>query len=160
VGLEVHDVTNDTWSESAITFNTAPTISAPVVDFVGPITAGQTYELDVTSLVAGNGLVSFGLKTTHTTALSLSSRESANPPQLVVESGAASTPTVAPTVSPPDGGPDGESHSRCHSTAERETDGCDTQRQHLPCRREMVRGQGLFEFARQERGRKRHQRPR
>jgi parallel beta-helix repeat protein len=100
VGFDAHDVTNDTWGESAITFSTAPPISAAVVDSSGPVTAGVTYEFDVTSLVAGNGLVSFGLKTTHTTALSLASRESGTPPQLVVETGAASSPTVPPTASP------------------------------------------------------------
>jgi parallel beta-helix repeat protein len=105
VGFQVHDVANDTWAESGITFSSAPPISAAVLDSTGPVTAGQTYDLDVTAMVAGNGLVSFGLMTTHTTALSLASRESANAPQLIVEAGAASTPppttaTPVPTAAP------------------------------------------------------------
>jgi parallel beta-helix repeat protein len=104
-GFQVHDVTNDTWVESAITYsgpNAGPAISPTAVATTGPVTAGVTYEFNVTSLVAGNGLVSFGLKTTHTTALSLASRESANAPQLVVETGTGSTPApTGPTASPP-----------------------------------------------------------
>jgi hypothetical protein len=40
--------------------------------------------VDVTSAVAGNGTYTFGLSTTNSTAVSFSSREGANPPQLVV----------------------------------------------------------------------------
>jgi parallel beta-helix repeat protein len=69
------------------------------VDSSGPLQAGSWYELDVTSLVAGNGLVSLALTTSHTTALSLGSRESANAPQLIVDT---SVPTPTPT--PPPGG--------------------------------------------------------
>ena len=54
--------------------------------------------MDVTSAVTGNGTYSFGLSTTNSTALSLSSREGANPPQLVVTTtgGAAVIPAIPP----------------------------------------------------------------
>ena len=64
----------------------------------GPITAGVTYEFNVTSLVTGNGPVSFGLTTTHTTALSLASRQSANPPQLIVGNGRCSDSDADPNT--------------------------------------------------------------
>jgi hypothetical protein len=49
----------------------------------------------VTSAVTGNGLVSLGLSTTGSTALALTSREGANPPQLVI-----SGPEIALVVGP------------------------------------------------------------
>src|SRR5574341_306633 len=101
VGFDVHSVSNNTWGETTITYNNAPAITAAVLGSSGPVTAGVWYEFNVTSLVTTNGLVSFGLQTTHTTALSLASRESgANAPQLVVTTTTSGTATPTPTPSP------------------------------------------------------------
>jgi hypothetical protein len=127
VGFQVHDVTNDTWGESVITYsgtNAAPPISAGVIASTGPVTAGQTYDLNVTSLVTGNGLVSFGLKTTHTTALGLGSRESSNSPQLIVEAGGAHSHQRSDS----DSGPDAWAHC---SAPERTLDGRDRLGRHV-----------------------------
>ena len=97
VGFDVRGVSSNSWGESSITYNNAPAISPTVADFSGPVLAGNWYELDVTSLVAGNGVVSLALTTSHTTALSLGSRESANAPQLLVDTGGGGTPTPSPT---------------------------------------------------------------
>ena len=51
--------------------------------------------MDVTAAVAGNGTYSFGLSTTNATALALSSRTGANPPQLVI------TTTGGASIIPP-----------------------------------------------------------
>ena len=102
VGFDVRGVSNDSWVESSITYTGAPGFSS-IVDSSGPVTAGNSYDLDVTSLVVGDSIVSLALTTTHTTALSLASRESANDPQLIVETIAATatpTPTATPVPSP------------------------------------------------------------
>jgi parallel beta-helix repeat protein len=105
VGFSVHDLPDDSWTENAITYATAPVHSPDVIASSGPVTAGTWYELNVTSLVTGNGPVSVALTTTHTTALSLGSRESTNGPQLVVDAVPATptpppTPTATPTPTP------------------------------------------------------------
>ena len=52
VGFDVRGVSDDSWVESSITYNTAPGFSS-VVDSSGPVTAGNSYDFDVTSLVVG-----------------------------------------------------------------------------------------------------------
>jgi chitodextrinase len=87
VGHSVQGITDTTWIESAITYASfQPTLGA-VVGSSGPFSGGGYIEVDVTPLVAGDGLVSLAVSTTHTTAISYGSRESANPPQLVVTLG-------------------------------------------------------------------------
>ena len=90
-GWEAHAV-NSNWTESGITFANAPSLGAPV-GASGPISAGTWTQVDVTQLVSGNGEVSIGLDTTSETQLSLSSREGAHPPQLMVTTGSATTTT-------------------------------------------------------------------
>jgi hypothetical protein len=87
VGHSVQGITDTTWVESAITYASfQPTLGA-VVGSSGPFSGGGYIEVDVTPLVAGDGLVSLAVTTTHTTAISYGSRESANAPQLVVTLG-------------------------------------------------------------------------
>jgi parallel beta-helix repeat protein len=101
VGFDVRGVADNSWTESGITFENAPAFSPTVAVSTGPLTGGTWYELDVTSLVNGNGQVSFALTTTHTTALSVGSKESSTPPSLqVLTGGATPPPTPSPSPSP------------------------------------------------------------
>jgi hypothetical protein len=50
----------------------------------GPVTGGTWTTVNVTALVSGNGTISIALATTSSTNLSMSSKEGANAPQLVV----------------------------------------------------------------------------
>ncbi|HEX8939058.1 MAG TPA: DNRLRE domain-containing protein [Candidatus Limnocylindrales bacterium] len=82
-GYQVSPEADTTWSESTLTYASAPP-AGPVAGSSGPVSAGWT-SLDVTSLVDGDGSpVGLVLSSTSGTQLSLASRESANPPQLVV----------------------------------------------------------------------------
>ena len=85
-GFDVYSVSDNTWTEKGITYSNAPAFAGSKTGSSGGIkTSGTFYSVDVTSLVTGNGLVSFGLSTTSGTAINLSSRESgANAPQLVI----------------------------------------------------------------------------
>jgi hypothetical protein len=56
--------------------------------------------VDVTSYITGNGVFNLGLSTTSNTATTLSSRETANAPQLIVEIPVGSPPTSTPTPTP------------------------------------------------------------
>jgi hypothetical protein len=94
--VTVSSVADTTWTESSITYDTAPAIGGQLGSFAP--TAGTWATVDVTSAVKANGTYSFGLKTAATTSRSFDSKEGANPPQLVVETGTTTTP---PTTTPP-----------------------------------------------------------
>ncbi len=81
-GYEVRVAAN-TWSEDTITFDSAPEIG-PVVVSSGAYPAETYTEVEVTSLVSGNGEVSLAITTSGQAQLNLASRESANPPLLLV----------------------------------------------------------------------------
>lgn len=82
-GFDVSGVANTSWTESGITFNTAPPIGS-VLASSGSFSAGTFHEIDVTAYVTGNGSISFGVSTPASTAIRFDSSEGSNPPELVV----------------------------------------------------------------------------
>lgn len=86
VGHDVSDVADDTWLELGMTYENAPAIGSLVASS-GSFSSGTWIEVDVTSLVSGNGMYSLAVTTTSSTAIAYASRESANDPQLVIEMG-------------------------------------------------------------------------
>jgi hypothetical protein len=104
VGYNVNSVSNSSWVESALTYNSAPAIGA-VVGTSSPFSANSWTTINVTGLVTGNGQLSLALTSTDSRAVSYSSREGANPPVLLITFGdqapgdppsATLTPTNAP----------------------------------------------------------------
>ncbi len=94
-GGKVHLVSNTylnsstPWRESGLTWNTAPAISgAPLATATNAATSTWV-EYDVTSAVTGDGTYSFGLSSASTNSIYFSSKETANPPELVITTGAA-----------------------------------------------------------------------
>ncbi len=81
-GIQVRQVANTTWQENTITANNAPPVGN-VIATVTNIQSGVWYEINVSSVVTGDGPVSFGLTTTSNTAISFSSKEGGNAPQLI-----------------------------------------------------------------------------
>ncbi|MBN1147853.1 MAG: DNRLRE domain-containing protein [Anaerolineales bacterium] len=96
IGYEIYQVSDSTWDEQQLTYNTAP----PFGNFVGSsggYGSNSWIEIDVTPLVGGEGALSLAIVTSSDTALSFSSREGANPPELIIETVALSpTPTFTP----------------------------------------------------------------
>ncbi len=83
VGYSAFRVADNTWGETTITDANAPPFGS-TLGSSGAATKGSWTSVNVSSAVTGNGLVSFGISTTSGTALSLSSKEGAQPPQLLV----------------------------------------------------------------------------
>jgi hypothetical protein len=84
-GVTANTVSNNTWSETGITYNNAPPLGSPLGSS-GSFGAGEWITMDVTTYVTGNGTYSIALTTPGSTAISLASREvGANAPQLIVE---------------------------------------------------------------------------
>ena len=72
------------WSEKTVTWNNAPVPSASVIARLPAVTAGSPYEVDLTSLVRGDGTYALRVKNTSRNASAYGSRESTSPPQLIL----------------------------------------------------------------------------
>jgi len=94
-GYAAHGTSNS-WTESGITYENAPALGT-AVDSSGPVTAGTWTQVNVTSLVQGDGTVSIGLDTSNATQLSLSSAQGAHAPQLSVTTSGSTTSTTSTT---------------------------------------------------------------
>lgn len=82
-GYDVYGVADTTWSESALNWSNAPAFGSKIGSS-GAVSSGTWTSVNVTAYITGNGTYSLGLSTTNSTALSLASRESTNPPQLII----------------------------------------------------------------------------
>ena len=101
-GYDVRTVTDNTWGETTINYNNAPTFGN-AIGISGPVTAGGWTNVDVTSLITANGVYNLAITSASGTALSLASREAAaaDRPQLIVEAQiptATPNPTATPTA--------------------------------------------------------------
>ncbi len=101
--LYVDDDSNDggsvypvdwTGAETAINWNNAPALAEPSIADFGAVNASGWAEVDVTSAVAEGGVISFGLESRSTNSAFYSSREGANPPELVVETAVTTSTTI------------------------------------------------------------------
>jgi hypothetical protein len=77
-------LTDTSWDESTVTWATKPATVPGAIADAGAVIAGEWYEFDVTSAVTGAGTLSFLLSSISTDAMKFSSRETTNPPQLVI----------------------------------------------------------------------------
>ena len=75
------------WSEGALTWTTRPAIGTATIASAGAVVAGTWIELDVSSVVTGQGPYSFVLRGASSDVAYYDSEEAANKPQLVVTSG-------------------------------------------------------------------------
>ena len=83
-GLQAFAVADTAWTELAITFANAPPVGS-LLDSSAGFGAGAYIDIDVTSYITGNGIVSIAVSTPGATAIRLSSRTAINPPQLVLQ---------------------------------------------------------------------------
>ena len=83
LGGYLYAVTDSSWSEGSVTWNNAPA-SGGLLGSLGTVSPGNWYEVDVTSLVNGDGLVSIKITSDQSNGAFYSSKEGSNAPQLVV----------------------------------------------------------------------------
>jgi hypothetical protein len=89
--------TSTPWNEGGLTFDTAPALSGSPFTSVGAVSPGSV-DIDVTSVVTGNGTFSFGLRTFSNNLVEYSSKEGTTPPQLVITTdsgGSANLPEIS-----------------------------------------------------------------
>jgi chitodextrinase len=85
-GGNFHRVASTTWTESGINWNTAPAADATSLGTLASVSANKWYEVDVTSVVQADGLVSLEADSTSTDGAYYASKErgAATAPQLVL----------------------------------------------------------------------------
>jgi hypothetical protein len=99
-GYNVNRVSDNSWTEVALTYNNAPPVGE-IIGSSGPIVASTWTTVDVTALVAGNGSLSLALTPIDTRAISFSSREGEYPPELTITfTGQTPESTQLPTTTP------------------------------------------------------------
>lgn len=88
------------WTEAALTWPTRPSVSAPAAT-LGAVARNTWVEVDVTSLVVGDGQLDLAITSTSTDGAAYDSREVAGlGPQLVVTLAEATTTTRTVTLAP------------------------------------------------------------
>ncbi len=83
-GGSVHRVPASSWDETTVTWNNQPAADPATLASLGRVSAGTTYEVDLTGLVADDGTVTIELDSASTDGAYYSSREGSAPPQLLV----------------------------------------------------------------------------
>ncbi|MFQ5650950.1 MAG: DNRLRE domain-containing protein, partial [bacterium] len=91
-----YDGTATPWDETGLIFNNAPAIAGTELSSAGSVSVGNWVELDVTSALAGDGIVSFGIKNAVSNSVFYSSKEGIHAPELVV----VTAPSVAQPTAP------------------------------------------------------------
>ncbi len=88
------------WSETGTTYNNRPGTTGNSIGDSRNATAGQWVEFDVTSTVTGAGQYGFTLTNHSSDLVAFSSKEGANPPQLVISYGSSSADSLPMPTSP------------------------------------------------------------
>ena len=103
-GGDFYRVSNNTWQESTVNWNNAPAADTTLLASLGPVSVNNWYEINLASLVTGDGTYSLRVSSTSSDGADYSSKEGSNPPQLVIniQSGPTATPTATqtPTLTP------------------------------------------------------------
>jgi len=93
-GGDLYYVADNTWVENSVTWNTAPLAGSTALASLGPVSKDTWYEVDLTSLVIGDGTYSFRMSTASSDGADYASKEgqSGLAPQLIVSVGETGTP--------------------------------------------------------------------
>jgi hypothetical protein len=77
-------LTDNSWTETGITWNNRPAATSGAVANVDTMTAGTWTEYNITAQITGNGTYNFVFKPDSTNGVTFNSREGGSPPQLVL----------------------------------------------------------------------------
>jgi calcineurin-like phosphoesterase family protein len=95
-GGEFHGVADTAWSETGVNWNNAPVASPNILATLGRVSAGNWYEVDVTSLITGDGIYSLKINSTSSDGAYYSTREGTAgfaPQLIIITAPGTSTPT-------------------------------------------------------------------
>jgi len=87
--------TSTPWTESTLNAGNAPVVGNRQVGTLGSVVTGQFVEVNVTSVVAGNGVVSFAIASTSPDLAKYDTKEGDHLPELVVTSASTNAISVS-----------------------------------------------------------------
>lgn len=105
-GGDFHKALDNNWSESTVTWNTAPVADTDVLGSLGPVTVNTWYDVNVSPAISADGTYSFRITSTSSDGADYVAKEGANDllPYLIitvpVEPNATSNPSFTPVISP------------------------------------------------------------
>jgi len=104
-GGTIYTISNDSWQETTVTYNNRPAIDGTALDSLESVSVGDVVELDITAAISGDGIYNFAINSNNTNGANYSSRESSNPPVLIIttsneESNTAPQIDSGPTATP------------------------------------------------------------
>ncbi|OLB75036.1 MAG: hypothetical protein AUI14_22180 [Actinobacteria bacterium 13_2_20CM_2_71_6] len=97
-GYELHAVADNSWTEAGLIYNNRPAVGGTIGTATN-FSANTWTSVDVTNYVTGNGTFSFEMNATSTSLKQYSSKEGANPAQLVIDVAGPANPATKLTVS-------------------------------------------------------------
>jgi RHS repeat-associated protein len=97
-GGDFYRVSDNTWVEGTVTWNNAPAADTTLLASLGSVSPNNWYEVDVSSLITGDGTYSFRISSTSSNGADYSSKEGANAPQVVIQTSSGPTATQTPTA--------------------------------------------------------------
>jgi hypothetical protein len=83
-GGDFYAVSDTTWQEETITWNNVPAALPTLLASLGSVSPNNWYEVDLTPLITGDGTYTLRITSTSSDGADYSSKEGANPPQLVI----------------------------------------------------------------------------
>jgi hypothetical protein len=83
-GGDFYAVSDNSWQEETLNWNNAPAALTSLLGSLGSVSPNNWYEVDITSLITGDGTYSLRITSVSSDGADYSSKEGANPPQLVI----------------------------------------------------------------------------
>jgi len=83
-GGEFHRLVDNTWDETSVTWNNAPVADGDVLATLGSVSPNNWYEVDLTSLITGDGTYSLQVISPMTNGADYSSKEGEFAPELII----------------------------------------------------------------------------
>jgi hypothetical protein len=83
-GGDFYAVSDNSWQEETLNWNNAPAALTSLLASLGSVSPNNWYEVDITSLIAGDGTYSLRITSMSSDGADYSSKEGANSPQLVI----------------------------------------------------------------------------
>lgn len=97
-GGDFYRVSDNSWQEETVIWNNAPTADTALLASLGTVSANTWYEVDLTSLITGDGTYSLRISSSSSNGADYSSKEGANSPQVVITLGGVSVSSATATT--------------------------------------------------------------
>ncbi|MCP5094588.1 MAG: DNRLRE domain-containing protein, partial [Chloroflexi bacterium] len=98
-GIAVHQVADNSWGETSITYNNAPPVGS-IINSSGAVTQSSWIEIDVSSYVTQDGEISLALVGLDNNVIDFDARETAKAPELVINTDSTPPPTADFSANP------------------------------------------------------------